>query len=154
MEGAGCAKCAETANFRASGAAPGQGTVTPKSLISRPTPPFQISKPANTLVRYQLGFRHLVVPEQLRAIASWMKSPRLNDHEVKSCCATYETHGLLPFMPYQMVNCLPPIVKVPFGIAAPIGWFMGESLNHTIRKPPLGADADGSPPEPVLNQTS
>ena len=62
--------------------------------------------------------------------------------------------GLLPFIPYQMLNCLPPIMADPFGIAAPIGWFMGESLNHTIRKPPLGVDADGSPPEPVLNQTS
>ena len=35
---------------------------------------------------------------------------------MKSCCATYETHGLLPFIPYQMLNCLPPMVTVPFGI--------------------------------------
>ena len=61
---------------------------------------------------------------------------------------------MLPFIPYQMLNCLPPIVTVPLVIGAPIGWFMGESLNHTIRKPPLGADAVGSPPAPVLNQTS
>jgi len=28
------------------------GTVTAKSVVSRPTPPFQISKPEKTLVRY------------------------------------------------------------------------------------------------------
>src|SRR4051812_23662147 len=47
------------------------GTVTEKSVTSRPTPPLQISNPAKTLVRYH---EFCTYP---RVTASWMKSPRL-----------------------------------------------------------------------------
>ena len=57
------------------------GTVMPKSLTSRLVPPVQISKPANTALRYQLGFTQVVLPEQVRVDASRMKSPRLKVQE-------------------------------------------------------------------------
>ena len=60
---------------------PGYGTVMPKSLTSRLVPPVQISKPANTALRYQLGFKQVVLPEQVRVDASRMKSPRLKVQE-------------------------------------------------------------------------
>ena len=62
-----------------------------------------------------------------------MKSPRLYVHDVKFCAATYDTTGLLPFMPYQTLNCLPPMVTVPFGMVAPIGWLFDGSWYQTIR---------------------
>src|SRR5262249_14728022 len=90
------------------------GTVTAKSVVSRPTPPFQISKPAKTLVRYQLDCKHLVVPWQLRPTASLMKSPRLTVIDVICCGATYETTPLplALLMPYQTFQVLPPTVAV------------------------------------------
>jgi hypothetical protein len=39
-----------------------------------------------------------------------MKSPRLNVHVKKFCCATYDTTGLPMLLPYQTLNDLPPIV--------------------------------------------
>ena len=53
-----------------------------------------------------------------------MKAPSGNVHELIFCCATYDTTGLPLelFVPYQMLNCLPLIVTVPFGMVAPMGW--------------------------------
>jgi hypothetical protein len=70
------------------------------------------------------------------------------------CCATYVTHGF-PFpelVPYQTFQFLPSIVVL--ATDAPIGWLAVGFSYQTIRKPPLGAEALGSPPAPVLNQTS
>jgi hypothetical protein len=66
-------------------------------------------------------------------------------------CATYETQGLpLPlFVPYQTFQFWPSIVAE--AIDVPIGCALSGLWYQTIRKPPLGEEALGSPAELVLN---
>src|SRR6185436_3817320 len=113
------------------------------------TPPRQISNPAKTLVRYQLLW---MVPVRL-ATASLMKRFRSNDSDMIGVRGTYEMQGLLPFLPTQTSQApgTPGIVTLAV-VTLPIGCASRGSCSQTIRKPPDGPLADGSPLALVLNQ--
>ena len=68
---------------------------------------------------------------------------------------TYEMQGLLPFLPIHMSQApgTPGMVTLATE-TLPIGWASRGSWSQTIRNPPDGPLADGSPPALVLNQTS
>src|SRR5262245_47785009 len=87
-----------------------QFTTAVKSRVFSPTPPRQISKPAKTLVRYQLlliGCPYLVVA----SLMNWFRS---KESEPIDCVRTYEMQGLPLFVPTQTSHePLAPEIETP-----------------------------------------